>query len=147
MTNLELLHRTLHQLLGVIELFEDERNIHFRLARKTLAAAVNAVLPDERERIGQQVERDGEPAAGGAHHRFVALERIVVLIEDAHDDKLATTEDTADTGNSFAPTEMFSSVSTVSSVVASFRIICAASTAAARRGSAGCGSDGAADRR
>ena len=34
-----------------------------RLAGKALAAAVDAVLADQRERVGQQIERDGETAA------------------------------------------------------------------------------------
>jgi hypothetical protein len=39
------------------------------------------VLADERERIGEQVERDRQTAANRAHHRFVTLERVAVLLE------------------------------------------------------------------
>ena len=60
---LELFHRALHQLLRVVELLEHERDVHLRLAGKSLAPAVDAVLTDERERVGQQIERDGEPPA------------------------------------------------------------------------------------
>ena len=51
---------------------------------ETFAAAVDAVLADQRERVGEQIERDGEPPARRAHHRFVVLERVVVLVEDGH---------------------------------------------------------------
>ena len=56
----------------------------FGLPGKSLAAAVDAVLADQRERIGQQIERDGEPAARRPHHRLVVFERVAVLVEDRH---------------------------------------------------------------
>src|SRR5207245_2333479 len=80
----ELLHRALDQLLRVVELLEDQRNIHPWFSRKPLARAVHAVLPDECQRIRQEIERDGEPPAGGPHHRFVMLERVAMLVEDRH---------------------------------------------------------------
>ena len=49
---------------------------------QAFAAAIHAVLSHERERIGQQIERDGETSARRPHHRFVALERVAVLVED-----------------------------------------------------------------
>src|SRR5436189_140478 len=39
---LELFHRALHQLLGVFELLEDQRDVHLRLIRETFASAVGA---------------------------------------------------------------------------------------------------------
>jgi hypothetical protein len=39
------------------------------------------VLPDQGERIGQQIKSDGEAAASAAHHRFVNFERILMLLE------------------------------------------------------------------
>ena len=56
-------HGALHQLLGVVQLFEHERDVHLRLAGKALAAAVDAVLADQRERVGQQIEGDRQTAA------------------------------------------------------------------------------------
>ncbi len=53
--------------------------------REIVAAAVDAVLADQRERIGQQVQRDGKAPAGRPHHRFVVLERVAVLVEDRHE--------------------------------------------------------------
>ena len=79
-----MLHRTLHQLLRVVELFEDERDVHLRLAGKPLASTVDAVLADQGERVGQQVERDREPPAHGAHHGFVVLECGAMFGENRH---------------------------------------------------------------
>ena len=59
----ELLHRALHQLLGVVQLLENQRDVHLRFSRKPFATAVHAVLTHERERIGEQIERDRQPAA------------------------------------------------------------------------------------
>ena len=53
----------------------------FGLPGKAIAAAVDAVLADQRERVGEQIHRDGEPAARGAHHRLVVFERVAVLVE------------------------------------------------------------------
>src|SRR5204863_2115990 len=80
----ELLHRALNQLLGVVELFEHEPDVHSRFAGKALAAAVHPVLAHERERIGEQIERDRQAPTRGPHHRFVTLERVAVLIEYRH---------------------------------------------------------------
>jgi len=40
------------------------------------------VLPDQRERIGDEIQGDREPAARAAHHGLVALERVAVLLEN-----------------------------------------------------------------
>ena len=48
------------------------------------ALAVDAVLADHRERVGQQIERHREAAARGSHHRLVHLERVAVLVEGRH---------------------------------------------------------------
>jgi hypothetical protein len=42
------------------------------------------MLPDERERIGEQIERDSQPAARGSHHCFVVFERRAVFVEYGH---------------------------------------------------------------
>jgi hypothetical protein len=83
---LDFFHRALHQLLRILELLEHERDIHFRFAGEAFALAVDPVLPDERERIGQQIERDREPAARLAHHRLVTLESVAMLPEDRRHD-------------------------------------------------------------
>src|SRR5262245_10819579 len=78
---LELFHGALHELLGVVELLDDQRDVHLRLPGEPIAPAIDAVLPDERERIGEQIERHGEAAARGPHHRLVMLERVAMLVE------------------------------------------------------------------
>src|SRR5712691_5762147 len=84
MTRAQFLHRALHQLLGVGELLEDERDVHLRLAGKPLAPAIDAVLSHEREGVGEQIQRDGEPPTRGTHHRLVAFERVAMLIVNRH---------------------------------------------------------------
>src|SRR5262245_51875394 len=82
MTRAKLVHRTLYQLLRIVELLEHQRDVEPGLAGKAIAAAVDAVLADERQRIGEEIERDGQAAARGAHHRLVQLEGVAVLLED-----------------------------------------------------------------
>src|SRR5467141_2469425 len=84
MTRAQFLHRALHQLLGVGELLEDERDVHLRLAGKPLAPAIDAVLSYEREGVGEQIQRDGEPPTRGTHHRLVAFERVAMPIVNRH---------------------------------------------------------------
>jgi len=69
-------------LLDVVELLEHERDVHLRPPGKTFASAVDAVLPDQRERIGDQIHGHGETAARAAHHRLVLLERVAMFVED-----------------------------------------------------------------
>src|ERR1700687_1398850 len=78
----ELLHRALHELLRVVELLENQGDIHPRLPGKPLAPAVHSVLTDERERVGQQVERDGQSSARASHHGLMMFQRIAMLVED-----------------------------------------------------------------
>ena len=61
----------LQQLLGVADLLEDERDVERRPAGGARALAVDAVLPDHRERVGQQIERHRQPPARLPHHRLV----------------------------------------------------------------------------
>jgi four helix bundle protein len=79
-----LLHCALHQLLRVFQLLEHKRDIHFGFAREPFAAAIDTVLPDERQRIGQEIERNRQAAARLAHHRFVVFERAAVFGKDGH---------------------------------------------------------------
>src|SRR6202790_3678645 len=78
----ELLHRALHELLRVVELLENQRDIHPRLPGKPLAGAVHPVLTHEGERVGQQIERDGQSSSRASHHGLVAFQRVAMLLED-----------------------------------------------------------------
>src|SRR5690349_1453804 len=83
---LDFRHRTLHQLLGVVELFEHEGDVEAGLTRKAVAAAVHAVLTDERHRVGHEIERDGDAAPGRSHHRLVPFDHAAMFLEGgAHD--------------------------------------------------------------
>ena len=48
------------------------------------ALAIHAVLADEHQSIGQQIERDGEPPAGNTHHELVFFELFATLFVYAH---------------------------------------------------------------
>src|SRR5262245_35151492 len=78
---LELLYCTLHELFRIVQVLEHERDVQLRLTWKAIAAAVDAMLADERHRVGEQIERDGEAAARRSHHRLVNLQRVAVLLE------------------------------------------------------------------
>ena len=80
----ECLHGALHQLFRIVELLEHERDVHLRLAWKPIAAAVNAVLSHQRERVGEKIEGHRQPPARRAHHRFVVLQRVAMLCEYGH---------------------------------------------------------------
>ena len=79
---LQAFYGALHQLLRIVQMLEHERDVHSRPAGKPVALAVDAVLPHQRERIGEQIEGDGEPPAGASHHRLVVLEGVAVLVEN-----------------------------------------------------------------
>ena len=81
MRNCERFHSALDQLLGVVQLLEDHGNVQLRLAGNTLAAAVNGMLADERQRIGDEIECDGEAPACRPHHGLVDFERVTMLLE------------------------------------------------------------------
>jgi len=84
MTASQTLHSALEKLLGIAELFEHERDVHFRLPRKPIAAAVDTVLADKGERVGQQIERHRQTAARRTQHRFMTFERVVMFLEYGH---------------------------------------------------------------
>ena len=73
---MELFHRALDELLGVVELLEDKGDVHLWLAGEPITPTVDTMLADQRERIGQQVERDREASPGEAHHRLVDFQRV-----------------------------------------------------------------------
>src|SRR3954470_3882422 len=81
MSRAKFLHRALDQLLRIVELLENERDVELRLTGKALASAIDAVLADERQRIGEQIERDSQSAARRTHHRLMVLERVAMLLE------------------------------------------------------------------
>src|ERR1041384_8187281 len=79
-----LLDDRLHQLLGVTDLLDDQRNVERRPSRHAGALTIDAVLSDHCQRVGEQVHRHREATAADAHHRFVNFERVAVLFEGPH---------------------------------------------------------------
>ena len=84
---LESFHRALQKLLGIAEVFEYQRDVHLGLAGKAFAAAIDAVLSDERQGISQEIEGHGEPATRRTHHRFVTFECVAMFVEYRHTDR------------------------------------------------------------
>src|ERR1700688_704427 len=81
---LQFFHYTLNQLFGVGKVFHDDLHIHDRLARPALALAVDAMLPDEGHRVGDQVHGDSEASARHAHALFEVLQFFLLFVEDGH---------------------------------------------------------------
>jgi len=79
-----LLDDGLHKLFGVADLLEHDGDVERGSPRHPRALAVDAVLADHRERVGEQIERHGEPSASRSHHRFVHFECLPVLVQRAH---------------------------------------------------------------
>jgi hypothetical protein len=79
----------LQKLFGVAQLFEDQRDVHLGLAGKPFATAIDAVLPDKRQGISQEIESHGEPPTRQTHHRFVMLECVAMFVEYRHIDRSA----------------------------------------------------------
>ena len=77
-------HGALQKLFGVAELFEYQRDVHLGLPGKPFAAAIDAVLADERQGISQKIEGHGEPPTRRTHHRLVTLECLAMSIEYRH---------------------------------------------------------------
>ena len=74
----------LQELFGIANLLEHQRDVQGWLARMPRTLAVDAMLANGRERIGQEIESDGELATRRAHHRLVNLELIAMFVEDGH---------------------------------------------------------------
>src|ERR1022692_830493 len=80
----ELRHHSGDQFLGVADRFADDLDIHRRLAGRAGALAVDAVLSHEHQRVGEDIERDGEPAARHPHHELMLFQFFAALFVDTH---------------------------------------------------------------
>ena len=81
---LQFFHHALNEFLRVGQILHDQLNIHYRLARPTLALAINAVLTDERHGIGDGIHGNGQAPARNAHHSFEMLQFFLLLVEYRH---------------------------------------------------------------
>jgi len=80
----QLRHDTLNQFLRVGETLHDELDVHHRLARPTLALAVDAVLAHQGHGVSDRVHSDRQTTARDAHHGFVMLQFFLLFIEYGH---------------------------------------------------------------
>jgi hypothetical protein len=70
---LELAHGGLDELLGAVDLVENSLEIERGLGRVAIRDAIDAVLSDEDEGIGEYIERDSEAASLQSEHKLVLL--------------------------------------------------------------------------
>ena len=81
---LEFHHHTGNQLLGVGDALVDQLNVHGGLARLPRALAIDAVLADQHQGVGQQIERDRQTSPLPPHLEFVLFEGVLAVVEDGH---------------------------------------------------------------
>ena len=77
-------HNGLDELLGSVDFAGDGLKIERGLGWIAVGDAVDAVLADEDERVGEGVQSDGEATAGCAHHEFVLLEFVAAFVKNGH---------------------------------------------------------------
>src|SRR5258707_2952464 len=81
----EFFHHGLDEFFGVGEFLGDHAEVHRGNRGIALAGAVDAVLTDEDERVGDAIERDGEAAAIPSEALLEVLEVVVVLLKSRHE--------------------------------------------------------------
>jgi hypothetical protein len=70
---LEFGHGGLDELLGTVDLVENGFEVERGLGGVAIGDAVDAMLTDEDEGVGEHVERDSEAASLGTEHELVLL--------------------------------------------------------------------------
>jgi hypothetical protein len=70
-----------YQPLRVFDLTENEADIHGGLLGVALASAVDAMLADQREGIGQDIEGGCEPPSYRAQLKLIALAGFVIVLQ------------------------------------------------------------------
>ena len=78
---LKLLHRLNDERFGIFDLLHHDPNIHGGKLRLPGTATVNAVLADERERVGQHVKSGCETASNAAHLKVVTFSSLTIVVE------------------------------------------------------------------
>ena len=80
----QLFYHRLDQLFGTVDLTQYRLKIERRLRWVAVRRAVNPVLPNQDERVGQHIERDGQSPARRAHHEFIFFQLIAAIVKDRH---------------------------------------------------------------
>jgi hypothetical protein len=70
-----------YKAFGVFDLAQNQPDIHGRVLGLPLAAAVNAMLSDQREGIGQNIEGGGQPPPYWTHLELILLAGFVVMFQ------------------------------------------------------------------
>jgi hypothetical protein len=81
----EFFHYGLDEFLGVSEFLGDHAEVHCGDGGVALAGAVDAVLADEDQGVGDAVERDGEAATVASEPLLEVLEFVVMLLKSRHE--------------------------------------------------------------
>ena len=79
-----LFHGGTDQFLGIVDTAHDGLQVEGWLTRISRRDAVDTMLPDECERIRQDIERDRQAASLGTHHELVLFQLIFLVPEDRH---------------------------------------------------------------
>jgi hypothetical protein len=87
----EFFHYGLDEFFGVGQFLGDHAQIHGRHGRIAHTGAVDAVLADEDEGVGDAVERDGQAAAIAPEALLGVLEFVVMFLESRHEGSLYKT--------------------------------------------------------
>jgi hypothetical protein len=82
--SLEFRHHAADQILRVHNGFRNDLNVHRRFSRLACTLAVNAVLADQHQRVGENVQRDGQAASRNTHHKFVLFEFLAPFFKYVH---------------------------------------------------------------
>jgi hypothetical protein len=77
-------HHAADQVLGVRDGFGDQLNIHGRLTGLARTLAIDAMLSDQDQCIGENVKRYGETSARDTHHELVFFEFFATVFVNAH---------------------------------------------------------------
>jgi hypothetical protein len=80
----EFFHYRLDQFFGVGEFLGDHADVHRGERGIALAGAIDAVLPDQDECVGDAIEGDGEAATIAAEALFGVFEDVSVFVEGGH---------------------------------------------------------------
>jgi hypothetical protein len=84
----DLFHDGLDQGLGAFDAGENGLEVEGRLGGVAGGGAVDAVLADHDEGVGEQVHGHGKPSSLRAHHEFIALQLGALFVEYRHESRV-----------------------------------------------------------
>src|SRR5579864_4990282 len=81
---LEFFHDAANELFGRIQGFENDLQVHGWLVGLARALTIDAMLPHQDKGVREQVQSYGQASAGNAHHEFVFIEVVALIVEQRH---------------------------------------------------------------